>query len=172
MTMRALFTSLLMMVSTQAQAGILKTLDGAAAYCGQTNNLVQFPKVLKIEVVEQIKAMDVAEATLKISLKSDACEDSGLDPAPRTYGTINVKEYVVTVTDGVKTLYFKQTLEKLLTDSVEEVNFGVPRSVADSDITFEIGVQFIGDVSENREMFQPHKGNFGVFNFKFDKSAE
>lgn len=145
-----------------------KALDGHAVYCGQTNNLVEFPKVLKLEVLEQVKSMDTAEATIRVSLVADACENSGLDPAPRTFGTINVTKYNLTVTTKEGTLLFQQTLEKLLEASTEELTFGIPRSMAGQEDSLEIGVQIVGDVSENREMFQPYNGKFGVFLFKFD----
>lgn len=173
MLVKSLVTLLIFLTSHTSFAQLKKALDGHAVYCTQSNNLVQFPKTLKLQVLEQEWQEDVALATIRVSLVQDACEGSQLDNAPNVFDGIMIQSYTLTITDPASgyALLFKHNMEELLKNSAEVITFGIPRTIAKSDVPLEIGVQVFGRLSQNREMFDPFSETFGVFNFKFSPES-
>jgi hypothetical protein len=169
---RVLFFSMFLS-AVNGFAQFQKALDGHAILCNNSipENIeqVKYDKALRIQVLEQTTLEDVAEATIQIKLVEEACSGDALDPAPRTFDGVFVESYVLTVSTSEGQLLFKETLNDLLNNSIETLTFGVPSRFAKQGSPLEIGIQVMGRVSQNREMFDPYQGRFGVFIFKFSQ---
>ena len=161
----------LIFFSLQSLAEFNKALDGHAIVCNNSTaeriEQQKYDKALRMQVIEQSLLEDVAEATIQIKLVENPCIGDSLDPAPRTFDGVFVETYVLTVSTSEGQLLFKENLMDLTEKSIETINFGVPAVYAKAGVPLEIGVQVIGRVSSNREMFDPYQGRFGVFIFKF-----
>lgn len=158
---------LLLTITQPAYSQAFKAFDGLTAYCNDSDNLVKYEKLLKMEVIEQNLTEDKAEARLKLSLVENACVGSPLDVTPNIAGSLIIEKLTLTVTTQEGHLLFQSDLKDLLSSSVEEINFSVPRIYADSQTILEIGVQIFGNDSQNVKMLNPVNSRFGIYNFKF-----
>lgn len=152
-------------LSTAPAFAIKKAFDDNAVYC--QNNMRDYDKVLKMKMIELNLSEDSAEMDVEVSLVEDACEDSHLDVAPSTAGSLQIKKYTLTATLPDGRLLYSTDLDELISKSKEKVTIGLPKNIVLDKKQIEIGIQVQGIDSQTIELLNPVEKNFGVFIHQF-----